>query len=45
MYFLTENNDLSEKYNTISDNISADIKKEFDSERVCNKEYLKQKQI
>ena len=27
MYFLTENNDLSEKYNTISDSISADIKK------------------
>ena len=45
MYFLTENNDLSENYNTISDNISADIKKEFDSERDCNKEYLKQKQI
>ena len=27
MYFLIENDDLLEKYNTIWDNISADIKK------------------
>ena len=32
-----------EKHNTIRDKISADIKKEFDSEPVCNKEFLKTK--
>ena len=30
MYFLIEDDDLSEKYNTIWDKVSADIKKEFD---------------
>ena len=32
MYLLIEDNDLLEKYNTIWDKVSADIKKEFDSE-------------
>ena len=36
MYFLIEDKDLSEKYSTIWDKVSADIKKEFDSERVSN---------
>ena len=34
MYFFTEYDDLLEKYNTILDQDSADIKKEFDSEPV-----------
>ena len=34
MYFLIEDDDLLEKYNTIWDKVSADIKKEFDSETV-----------
>ena len=33
MYFLIEDDDL-EKYNTIWDKVSADIKKEFDSESI-----------
>ena len=32
MYFLIENDDLLEQKNTISDKVSADIKKEFDSD-------------
>ena len=32
-----------EKYNTIWDKVSADIKKELDSEPVYNKNYLKTK--
>ena len=44
MYFLTEDDDLLEKYNTIWDKVSADIKKELsDSEPVYNKNYLKHK--
>ena len=43
MYFLIEDDDLLEKYNTIWDEVSADIKREFDSEPVYNKEYLKTK--
>ena len=45
MYFLIEgdDDDLLEKYNTIWDKVSADIKKEFDSEPVQNKEFLKTK--
>ena len=31
------------KYNTIWDKITAEIKKEFDSEAVCNKNFLKTK--
>ena len=37
MYFLIEDDELLEKYNTIWDKVSADIKKEFDSEPVYNK--------
>ena len=43
MYFLIEDDDLLEKYNTIWDKVSADVKKEFDSESVYNKEFLKTK--
>ena len=32
-----------EKYNSVWDNVSADIKKEFDSKPVYNKNYLKTK--
>ena len=43
MYFLIEDDDLLEKYNTIWDEVSADIKKEFDSKPVYNRIYLKTK--
>ena len=43
MYFLIDDDDLLKKYNTIKDNVSADIKKEFDSDPVFNKNYLKTK--
>ena len=43
MYFLIEDNDLLEKYNTIWKKVSADIKKEFNSEPVYNKKFLKTK--
>ena len=43
MYFLIEDGDLLEKYNTFWDKVSADIKKEFDSDPVYNKNYLKTK--
>ena len=39
VYILIEVDDLLEKYNTIWDKVSADIKKEFDSEPVCNKKF------
>ena len=32
MYFMIKDDDLLEKYNTIWNKVSADIKKEFDSE-------------
>ena len=41
--FLIEDDDLLEKYNTVWDRVSADVKKEFDSEPVYNKEFLKTK--
>ena len=41
--FLIEDDDLLEKYNSIWDKVSADIKKEFDSEPAYNKEFLKTK--
>ena len=41
MYFLIEDDDLLEKYNTTWDKVNADKKKEFDNESVCNKEYSK----
>ena len=40
MYLLIENDDLLEKYNTIWDKVSADMKKDFDSEPVYNKKFL-----
>ena len=43
MYFLIEDDDLLEIGNTIWDIINADIKKEFDSKLVYNKNYLKTK--
>ena len=43
MYFLIEHDSLLEKYNTIWDNVSGDIKKEFDSKPVYNKNILKTK--
>ena len=43
MYLLIEDDDLLEKYNTIWDKASADIKKEFDNKPVYNKNYLKNK--
>ena len=43
MYFLNEDDKLLEKYNTIWDKVSADIRKEFDSEPVYNKIFLKTK--
>ena len=43
MYYLVEDDDVLEKYNTICDKVSADIRKEFDSEPVYNKNYLKTK--
>ena len=42
MYFFIEDDDL-EKYNTIWDNVSADITKGFNSMPVYNKIFLKTK--
>ena len=41
--YLDEADELLEKYNTIWDKVSVDIKKEFDSEAVYNKNFLKTK--
>ena len=43
MYFLIEDDKLLEKYNTIWDRVSADIKTEFDRELVYKNEFLKVK--
>ena len=43
MYFAIEDNQLSEKNNTVCDKVSFDMKKEFDSKLVYNKEFLKSK--
>ena len=45
VYFLIEDDDLLGKYIAIWDKVSADIqkKKEFDSEPIYNKNYLKTK--
>ena len=43
MYFLIEDDDLLEKYNTIWDKVSTDSKKELDSEPIYNESYLKTK--
>ena len=42
-HFLIEDDGLLKKYNTIWDKVSTDIKKEFDSKPVYNKNYLKTK--
>ena len=42
IYFLIEDY-LSEKYNTIWDNVSANIKNQFDSKPTHNKDFLKTK--
>ena len=41
--FLIQDDVLLENYNTNWDKVSADIKKEYDSEHVYNKNYLKTK--
>ena len=43
MYFFVKDDELLEKYNTIWDKVSTDIKKEFDNELAYEKEYLKTK--
>ena len=43
VYFLIKDDDLLEKYYTNWDNVSAEIKKEFNSEAIYNKEILKTK--
>ena len=43
MYFVIEDDDLLEEHNAILGKVSADIKKNFDSELVYNKNYLKTK--
>ena len=43
IYFLTEDNDLFKNYNTFLEKVSANLKKEFDSESVYNKEFSKTK--
>ena len=43
MYFLIEDDDVLEKYNTIWDKVSANIKNEFDSDPVYHKNCLKTK--
>ena len=45
MNFLFEHDDLLNKYNTIWDKVSTDIKKKIDSKPVCNKNILKPKKI
>ena len=40
MYYLIEDVDLLDIYNTIQDKISADIKKEFDRKPVNNKNFF-----
>ena len=41
MYFLIKDDNLLKKCNSIWDEVSADIEKEFDSEPVYKKKYLK----
>ena len=43
MYFLIDDYKLLEKCNTIWDKFSSDIRKEFNSEHICNKNYLNTK--
>ena len=39
MYFLIKNDELLKKYKTMWDKLKADIKKEFDSKPVYNKNF------
>ena len=39
MYFLIEDDDSLENYNTILDKVSTDFKKELDSERSVTKQF------
>ena len=41
--FLIKDNELLEKFNEICEKVKSSIKKEFDSEPVYNKKYLKLK--
>ena len=43
VYFLTEDDDLLENYDTIWDKVSADLKKEIDSKPVKNEKFIKTK--
>ena len=43
MYFFIETDDLSKNYNTIWHKVSADFKKESNSDPVYNKNFLKTK--
>ena len=43
MYFFIEDDNVLEKYNTIWNKSSTDIKKEFHSKPVYNQEFLKTK--
>ena len=46
IYFWIGDDDLLEKHNTIWDKVSADVKRKFDSEPVCNKKFFEnQKEI
>ena len=39
--FFIEDDDILEKYNTVWDKVCSDIKKEFDSKPLHNKEFFK----
>ena len=43
MYYLIQDDELLEIYNTIWDKVSTDIKKEFDGQPVYNKKFLRNK--
>ena len=43
MHFLIEDDKLLKNYNTLWDKVSSGVKKEFDSEPVYKKEFLKTK--
>ena len=43
MNFLIKNDDLLETYNTIWDKVSTDVKKEFNSDPIYKKNFLKTK--
>ena len=43
IHFLIEDDELLEKYSTIWEKVSANIKREFDTEPVYNKNYLETK--